>query len=406
VKAVRTIVVVLVAALAGVPTGAQAELDKSDNVTLVRHFPFEGSPEAPVGGEGATDIAFRGRYVYAAQQSATPAGGVHIFDVRGPKPRKVGFVSCPGTQNDVAVVKPGLIVLGYHDSTCGGVTGEGHGIRLIDVRNPKRPRYLGAVNDIPEGTHTVTVYPGQPYVYASPGGTGNSDGIEQIIDVSDPNEPKVAATYGPADGGPAAGCHDVTFFIKDDTKVAICAGLREVQIWDVTNPVEPVTIGRIQNPSFFLNHSSDVSDDGKLLVVSDETEAQTCTGENPDGAMWVYDFTNPAQPAPIGYYKIDRGQAPVGSRRADWCTSHNFNFVPGTHAIVASWYASGMNVVDFGEDGSSPREVAHYFGTGEDVANYWSAYWYRGKIYATDRVRGLDVFKVDGLGAGRVPPAG
>jgi hypothetical protein len=128
--------VVAVAAL--LPTGVQAELDKSENVTLVRHFPFKGSPEEAVGGEGATDIAFQGRYVYAMQQSATPAGGIHIFDVRGPKPKKVGFVTCPGTQNDVAVVKPGLVVIGYHDSSCGGVVGEGHGVRLINVKNPNR----------------------------------------------------------------------------------------------------------------------------------------------------------------------------------------------------------------------------------------------------------------------------
>jgi hypothetical protein len=403
VRPLRAALIALVALAAALPTAVHAELDKSENVTLVRHFPFKGSPEAPIAGEGATDIAFQGRYVYAMQQSATPAGGIHIFDVRGPKPKKVGFVTCPGTQNDVAVVKPGLVVIGYHDSSCGGVAGQGHGVRLINVKNPKRPKYLGAVNDIPEGTHTVTAYPGQPYVYASPGGTGNSDSLEQIIDVTDPKAPKVAATYGPADGGPASGCHDVTFFFKDDEKLAICAGLREVQIWDVSDPVAPTTIGRIQNPSFFLNHSSDVSDDGTLLVISDETEAQTCTGENPDGAMWVYDFTNRATPAPLGYFKIDRAQNPVGSERADWCTSHNFNFVPGTHAIVASWYASGMNVVDF-EDPANPREVAHYFGTGEDVANYWSAYWHKGRIYATDRVRGLDVFKVKGLKAGQVPP--
>ena len=36
-------------------------------------------------------------------------------------------------------------------------------------------------------------------------------------------------------------------------------------------------------------------------------------------------------------------------------------------------------------------------GTGEDITNYWSAYWYDGKIWANDRVKGLDVFTVKGL---------
>lgn len=397
-RPLRVALVAVVALVAALPTGANAELDKSENVTLVRHFPFKGSPEQAIGGEGATDIAFQGRYVYAMQQSATDAGGVHIFDVSGKRPKKVGFVSCPGTQNDVAVVKPGLLAIGYHEGTCGG----GGGVRFLNVKNPKKPKYLGAVNDIAEGTHTVTAYPGKSIVYASPGGTGNSNGEEQIIDVSDPMAPKIVGTYGPADGGPAAGCHDLTFFFNEERKLAICVGLREVQVWDVADPAAPATIGRIQNPSFFLNHSSDVSDDGELLVISDETEAQTCTGEQPDGAMWAYDFTNPEMPTPVGYFKINRAQNPVGSDRPDWCTSHNFNFIPGTHAIAASWYASGMNVVDFA-DPANPREVAHYFGSGDDIVNYWSAYWYKGRIYATDRVRGLDVFKVKGLRAGHVP---
>jgi hypothetical protein len=380
---------------------ASAEVDKSEGVTRVAHFEWAGSPKEAVAGEGATDMAFSGRYVYAMQQSATAAGGVHIYDVAGKKPKDVGFVVCPGTQNDVAVVKPGRIVIGYHSSTCGG--GSGLGVRLIDVKNPKRPRYLGSIDNLPGGTHTVTTYPGKPFVYASPGGTANGQSLEQIIDVSDPTKPKVAATYGPRDGGPAAGCHDLTFFFTKERKLAICAGLGEVQVWDVADPVAPKTIGHIANPAFFLNHSTDVSDDGKYLVISDETEAQDCVG-GPDGAMWVYDFTIPEAPRPIMFYKIKRGQNPVGSERADWCTAHNFNFIPGTHAIVAAWYAGGMNVIDF-EDPTQPREVAHYFGNGEDYVNYWSAYWYDGRIYGTDRVHGFDVFQVKGLSEGHVPAA-
>jgi hypothetical protein len=38
-------------------------------------------------------------------------------------------------------------------------------------------------------------------------------------------------------------------------------------------------------------------------------------------------------------------------------------------------------------------------GTGDDITNYWSAYWYRGQIFANDRVKGLDVFEVKGLRA-------
>ena len=75
-----------------------------------------------------------------------PDGGIHIIDNSKAKPKKVGFFACPGEQNDIAVVKPGLVALGYHSTQCGG---PGGGVRLVDVKNPKRPKLLGAVNDLP-----------------------------------------------------------------------------------------------------------------------------------------------------------------------------------------------------------------------------------------------------------------
>lgn len=395
-RTLRNCLLVALVALVALPSLAFAEVDKSTNVKRIVHIPFKGSPEQAMAGEGATDIDFQGRYVYAMQQGAT-AGGIHIIDHSAPVPKEVGFVSCPATQNDVAVVKPGLVVLGFHSGLCAGPTGGG-GVRLVDVSNPKSGKVLGFVNT-PSGTHTVTTYPGKSIVYASPGGTANGGSVEQIIDVSNPMKPVVAATFGYRDGGPAAGCHDFNFFIKGDTKVGICTGLGQVQIWDVTDPLKPAVMGAVANPSWFLNHTADVSDDGKILVISDETEAQDCVG-GPDGAFWAYDFSMPQAPTPLSFFKIKRGQEPVGTDRPTWCTSHNFNFIPGTHKIVAAWYAAGMNVVSW-EDPRNPVEEAYYFGNGDDTANYWSAYWYDGRIYATDRVKGLDVFEVKGLKEGK-----
>jgi hypothetical protein len=64
--------------------------------------------------------------------------------------------------------------------------------------------------------------------------------------------------------------------------------------------------------------------------------------------------------------------------------------------MVGSWYAGGMNVIDW-SDPMAPVELAHYMGNESDITNYWSAYWYDGKIWANDRVKGLDVITVKGL---------
>ncbi len=393
-RIVRVALVGLVA-LALVPvTPAGAEIDKSDNIRRTYTFTYEGTVYPPETSDdyfkGGTDMAFSGSLIYAMQQGEN--GGVHI--VKRTRTRrghvKIGFVPCPGEQNDVEVVKPGLIAIGYHSSQC-NVTGGG--IRLIDVSNPSRPSYLGSVS-FTGGTHTLTKYPGKPLIYSSPNGLGNVRGVEQIIDVSNPAKPEVVASYA----NRANACHDLTFYVKGDKKLAFCPGSDRTEIWDVSDPLAPVPIGEIVNPSIFYHHSAVATHDGKYLVIGDENvEADECEGGT-TGALWVYDITDPTLPKPVGYFGISRGQAPgsAGSDRESYCTAHLYNFIPGTYVMVASWYAAGLNVIDF-SDPANPVEIAHYFGSGEDYANYWSAYWHQGRIYANDRTRGLDVFRPKGL---------
>jgi hypothetical protein len=387
-------------AVALVPTTpAGAQIDKSDNLRRTYTFTYEGAVYPPVAADdyfkGGTDMAFDRNLIYAMQQG--PDGGVHIIKRTRKKAGhvKVGFVPCPGEQNDVEVVEPGLIAIGYHSSQCGDVIGGG--IRLINVENPSRPRYLGSVS-FEGGTHTLTKYPGKPLIYSSPNGLGNVEGVEQIIDVSDPAKPEVVASYA----NRANACHDLTFYFDKDKKLAFCPGSDRTEIWDVSDPLAPVPISEIVNPAIFFHHSAMATHDGKYLIVGDEnTEADECEGGT-TGALWTYDITDPALPTPVGYFGIARGQAPgsANSDRNSYCTAHIFNFIPGTYILVASWYAAGINVIDY-SDPANPVEIAHYFGSGDDYANYWSAYWHKGRIYGNDRTRGLDVFRPKGI-----PPTG
>lgn len=389
-KLLRAAAGIAVLAVALVPSSVSAEIDQSDNLKRTRSYTYEGAVYPPVAADdyfkGGTDIAFQGPFIYAMQQGVD--GGVHIFKRTLTKRGhiKLGFVPCPGEQNDVEVIEPGLIAIGYHSSTC-GVTGGG--IRLIDVSNPTKPDYLGSVT-YEVGSHTLTKYPGKPLIYSSPNGLGDVQGTETIIDVSDPDKPEIVASYA----NRANSCHDLTFYFDKDKKLAFCPGSSRTEIWDVTDPLAPVPISEIVNPAISYHHSAVATYDGKYLVIGDEnTLADECEGGT-TGALWTYDITNPATPTPVGYFGIGRGQTPgsAGSDRNSYCTAHIFNFVPGTYVMVASWYAAGINVIDF-SDPANPVEIAHFFGSGEHYANYWSAYWYKGRIYANDRTRGLDVFR-------------
>ncbi|HYO60429.1 MAG TPA: hypothetical protein VEU29_00850 [Actinomycetota bacterium] len=360
----------LVAATA--PPAGAVVVDKSDNVTHVANVPYTAG----------TDLAFSGDLVYAARQG--DEGGVSIFDVSGPRPKKLGFVSCPGTQNDVAVVKPGLIALGFYSGDCGG--GES-GIRLIDVSNPKRPKLRDAIG-FPDGTHTLTVYPGKPLIYSSPGGLGENGGVEHIVDVSNPRRMKVVGEYTPN----TFGCHDLSFHFTKKAKLAFCPGQQETEILDASDPVEPKLVAEIP-PNMEFPHSAVASPDGQLLVIGDEslfTVHDCTTGKSPTGALYAYDISDPAKPSFLGHHSSPRGGDPAGTPGTAVCTAHNFNFIPKTKQVVTSWYTGGTSVVDFSEP-STPVEVAHFR---PDDADTWSSYWYRGRVYANDGARGLDVLKL------------
>lgn len=388
-------------------TADEVATDASDGVTLVSHFPFDGIDDLFSGG---TDLAFDGKYVYAAQFG--DAGGVHIFNATGHNPQKVGFFDCPGTQNDVAVLGDGLIVLGFHEGGQEGTDCEepGGGVRIIDVSDPANPVERGNVLDIPGGTHTIKVHPELPIIYASPGGMATNGGgplsdggVQQIIDASDPDAPFVRSQFQPNPNG----CHDVYLSVTDerDRDLIACVGLGESQLWDITDdPFAPRTIARIHNPLIFFDHSAAISDDGDLLVIGDENfGAHECEG-GPTGAMFAYDISVPELPVLQGYFGIDRhpGDDPHISsstiERETWCTAHQYDFIPGTRTMVASWYTGGMNVIDW-SDPTSPQELAHYRldGPAFENSNYWSAYWHDGYVYANDRGRGMDILHVEGL---------
>lgn len=403
-KQIRTVCLTLgfVAALVGgtAGPGSSKAAEQSDNVHLVKTFPYR--PNDVPFNVGGTDMAFDGRYAYAAEQGWEGIdGGVHIFDVSGPTVRKVGFAKCGGWQNDVTVVKPGLIAMGYHQGTfnCGNTAG---GVTLIDVRNPKNPKVLGStseelppgVDPVPggyyQGVHTLTAYPGTDLIYTSPGGRQmDSETVETIIDVSDPRKPKVVATFDTV-----IGCHDLSFDIRKDRQLAFCGGVGETQIYDVADPLKPVLLSHLVNPWQSFHHSVAVSDDGKHAIVGTETAGNDCAG-GPTGALVIYDISEPRVPLMLGHFGAQRGPSPVfipGRQPAGDCAPHLFNLIPGTLTVVSGNYWGGMNVVDF-SDPLQPKELAYYR---TDKTHYWAAYWYKGRVFANG-YEGLDVFEIDGL---------
>jgi len=91
---------------------------------------------------------------------------------------------------------------------------------------------------------------------------------------------------------------------------------------------------------------------------------------------------------------------PAPQAEQENCVAHNGSIVPvpGRDIFVQAWYQGGIAVIDF-TDSANPIEIA-YFDRGPIHAEklvtggFWSAYWYNGKIYGTEIVRGIDVLSL------------
>jgi hypothetical protein len=417
----------------------------SQNMELLANVPKTGTTNS--------DLAFWGNLAYAGNYA-----GFRIIDISNPgSPQVLSDYSCPGPQNDVAVWDTGkqrLLIMSIDsrqrteecNSGAGNAAGGFEGLRIFDVTDPRSPQFItGVQTDCGSHTHTVVparrlrsgdyvTDPDRPsrllvYVSSYPLGPGihGDDGesaqnsecgvpdnpsgphnVESIVEVpfSDPGQAQV---INQLELGPATiGCHDIGVHLGADKAAAAC--LTEGQIWDISNPAEPVIQARIRNPSVEIWHSGAFTWDAKVAIFGDEESGATgpthgclnATLPAAPGSIWFYDAANPS--APIDSFTQRRGQ--LGELV---CTAHNYNVVPGTQreVLTSAFYTAGTGMIDFTRpfDGvgspARPVEVGHYdaaSGEGGNAAdaNTWSTYFYRGLEVANDIDRGVDIFRYTG----------
>ena len=381
-----------------------------------------------------SDLAFWGKYAYAGHYD-----GFQIVDISNPrKPKQVTDYTCPGSQHDVSVWRNLLFVsveTPRSSPACNSVTQTPgfEGIRIFDVGNPKAPQLIQSVaTDC--GSHTHTLVPDTKrdrvllYVasYTSPTsdlppapGYGNE--CRRYEADGSPAQDKISVVEVPLDnptaasvvsephfpqkiyGGGRTGCHDITVFMELEIAGAACMG--EGQIWDISDPENPRTTGRVFNPNVEFWHSATFSYDGERVVFGDEAGGGTgpaCRSSDPAtrGALWFYDVDSidslgEEVVAPRSSWKVPRIQEKLTPTQAQDpnCTMHNFNTLPTKKGdvLVSSAYAAGTTMVDF-SDASRPSEVGYLDPHG---ANTWSAYWHNGHIVTNDGGRGVDILKVD-----------
>jgi hypothetical protein len=113
------------------------------------------------------------------------------------------------------------------------------------------------------------------------------------------------------------------------------------------------------------------------------------------GANAIFEIGQDRKLKFASYYKL-----PAPQTEQENCVAHNGSIVPvaGRDIMVQAWYQGGVSVFDF-TDPAKPFEIA-FFDRGPLDAKqlitggHWSAYWYNGRIYASEIARGLDVLRL------------
>ena len=394
-----------------------------------------------------TDMAFRDDVMFAGSYHGF---NIYRLDEEG-LPQQISSVVCPGGQGDVSVVGD-LLVMSVEQTRgrldCGleGISDDisndrFRGIRIFDIGDLTRPVQVGAVQTC-RGSHTHSIVAAdderiivfnsgtsrvreeeemEGCIDESPGDYRTAlfriDVIE--IPVAEPSEARIVhspAVFADPEDGTLAGlwrggdhgdetqetnrtdqCHDITVFPELGIAAGACSG--NGILFDISDPLNPQRMDAVVDKGFAYWHSATFNNGGTKVLFTDEWGGggmPRCRAFDPLdwGADAIYDIVD-GQLEFRSYFKM-----PAPQVEQENCVAHNGSVVPvpGRDIFVQAWYQGGISVMDF-TDSANPVEIA-YFDRGPIdaehmiVGGYWSAYWYRGKIYGTEIVRGLDVLSL------------
>jgi len=318
------------------------------------------------------------------------------------------------------------------------------GVRIFDISDIRNPKQVAAVQTCRGShTHTLLLDPNDKanvYIYVS--GTSFVRQPEELAGCSgekpdkDPNtalfridvirvplaapqeakvvstprvfiDPRTGAMNGLNNGGshgkgqekPADTnqCHDITVYSAIGLAAGACSG--NGIVLDIKDPLHPNRVDAVNDPNYSYWHSASFSNDGTKVVFTDEWGGglgARCRANDPNkwGADAIFHLKD-NKLSLASYYKL-----PAAQGNTENCVAHNGSLVPvpGRDIEVQAWYQGGISVMDF-TDAAHPFEIA-YFDRGPIDPNMlvlggdWSAYWYNGRIYASEIARGLDIFEL------------
>ncbi|MEO7275977.1 MAG: hypothetical protein ABIX28_01225 [Vicinamibacterales bacterium] len=381
--------------------------------------------------------------------------GFNTYDISNPaKPKLLASFVCPGGQGDVSVYG-NLLFMSVEETRgrvdCGGAGVPApssperfRGVRIFDITDLRKPKQVAAVQTC-RGSHThtlVTVPNDSANVYVYGSGTGPVRPADELsgcsgaapkddpktalfsIDViqvplaapaqaklvsqprifSDPATGNIAGLWPGGNYGPGTQtssdtnrCHDITVYPEIGLAAGACSG--NGILLDISDPVHPARLDQVSDKNFAFWHSATFNNDGTKVLFTDEWGGGVrprCRAS--DLPTWGADALFGLADRKLhfaGYYKM-----PAAQTESENCVAHNGSLipVPGRDIMVQGWYQGGVSVFDF-TDAAHPVEIAFFDRGPLDpnnviIGGVWSAYWYNGRIFASEMARGLDVFRL------------
>jgi choice-of-anchor B domain-containing protein len=327
------------------------------NMELVAHMPI-----SDLGGErgvwvndvwGWTDPETGRNYALVARRD-----GASFVDVTNPAaPRLVG--NLPRTDGSRPSVWRDIKVIGQYAYIVSDGAGA-HGMQVFDLG---RLRDVGSepVDFEPDTTyreifsaHNVVADTASKFLYivgANSGGQTCGGGLH-IVDANDPLAPSFAGCYHDASSPNARGyTHDAQCLIyqgpdEEYRGRQICVGSNEseINIADVTDKSNPVTLARMSYPNVAYAHQGWFDDEQRYFYMNDETDEMSGNVEGTRTIVW--DLTELDDPIVANEY--------IGPVMA---SDHNL-YVKGDR-MYQSNYGSGLRVLDI-TDRANPHEIAFF----------------------------------------------
>jgi len=327
------------------------------NIEVVAHV-----PTSALGGArgvwvndvwGWTDPETGNDYALVARRD-----GAAFVDVTNPSaPRLVG--SLPRTHGSPPSVWRDIKVIGNYAFVVSDGAGA-HGMQVFDLTRLRDVAGTPAVFE-PDTTyhemfsaHNVVADTANAFVYVvgANGGGETCGGGLHMVDVREPLRPTFAGCYNDRSGANERGyTHDaqcLTYEGPDERyrgrQVCIGSNEKEINIADVTDKENPVTIGRNSYPNVAYAHQGWFDPEQRYFYMNDEMDEVAGSVEGTRTIVW--DLAKLDDPIVAHEYI-----GPVPS------SDHNL-FVKGDR-VYESNYGSGLRVLDISER-ENPREIAFF----------------------------------------------